>query len=119
MYPAPITAALRGTALRLDMLGRSASLLCFCACSTVLCDCALCIQTSDVRENSQAMLKNISLEYTSYHFYFKDWREKIKKKKGLYIFIGIICSLALAFGIYFSLILLNSYFAKLFEKLRR
>jgi hypothetical protein len=43
------------------------------------------------------LLKDISLEYTLYHFYFKDWREKI--------------------GIYFSLILLNSYFAKLFEKL--
>ena len=26
------------------------------------------------------------------------------KKKGLYIFIGIICSLALAFGIYFVFI---------------
>ena len=72
------------------------------------------------------------------------------KKKCLYICIGIICSIALAFGIYFifievkikeftsmdlteiktegnfirlrdgvyfSLILLNSYFVKLFEKL--
>jgi hypothetical protein len=42
-------------------------------------------------------LKDISLEYTLYRFYFKDWREKI--------------------GIYFSLILLNSYFAKLFTKI--